>query len=110
MSAVDVEQAMENMLPVQKRAILEAMMAGCTFQGFITVRRVGHGHAYRRVTTTNFFAALPDGQPLRRGGLSWAEDVVFDDIYEAACACIVELNKVPAKPLPGLLAVDREQE
>lgn len=108
MGVVDVEQAMENMLPVQKCTILEATLAGCTFHGFASMRRLGSGASFRKVQSTKYFALMPDGKALMNRGSSW-EYQAFDDIYEAACACLVELNKVPAKPLQGFV-LDKENE
>jgi hypothetical protein len=73
------------------------------------MRRLGSGASFRKITTTNFFATLPDGKALMDGGSDWAGYQAFDDIYEAACACLAELNKVPAKPLPGFV-LDKENE
>lgn len=101
--AAQMERAIENMLPAQRQAIAEASLAGCTFQGFSTVRRLGSGAAYRKVNTTSYFALMPDGKPLINIGSDWVEYQTFEDIYEAACACLAELNKVPAEPLQGFV-------
>lgn len=94
-----MERAIANMLPVQRQAIAEAALAGCTFLGYLVVRRLGQSEQYRKIQTLSYFAALPNGELLNE--VQGGDPRSFDDVYEAACACLVELNRPPLAELVG---------
>lgn len=94
-----MERAIANMLPVQRQTIAEAALAGCTFSGYLVTRRLGQSEQYRKVQTLSYFAALPSGEWVEEPGGGIARS--FDDVYEAACACLVELNRLPLAELVG---------
>lgn len=84
--------ALEAMLPVQQRTMLQATLAGCEIIGCVgpsrKVWKEEHG-GYLKVNSTVYIACLPNGNALHG-----EEGMLFyDDMYEAACAAVAHMER-----------------
>lgn len=99
-SESEAEKHVEHLLPVQRRTIAEAALAGVSFFGH--VRQV---RPWAR-KGTQYSVGLPGGALLHdRDGL-----MLFEDKYEAAVAALAYLNKVPGQERAKLVGFDLDKE
>lgn len=87
--------ALEAMLPVQQRTMLQATLAGCEIIGCVGPgRKVWNERlGYLKMATTVYIVLLPNGAQLHdHDGL-----IRFDDAYEAACAAVAYMERSEPK-------------